>query len=60
MTKVKLTKNNLNEAINSIVTNTEKIKVMGQNALKQASYNTQAKIYIEIKETLDNYRKQNK
>ena len=55
-----LTKNNLNEAINSIVTNTEKIKVMGQNALKQASYNTQAKIYIEIKETLDNYRKQNK
>ena len=55
-----LTKNNLNEAINSIVTNTEKIKVMGQNALKQASYNTQDKIYIEIKETLDNYRKQNK
>ena len=55
-----LTKNNLNEAINSIVTNTEKIKVMGQNALKQASYNTQDKIYIEIKETLDNYKKQNK
>ena len=55
-----LTKNNLNEAINSIVTNTEKIKAMGQNALKQASYNTQDKIYIEIKETLDNYRKQNK
>ena len=55
-----LTKNNLNEAINSIVSNAEKLKTMGQNALKKASYNTQDKIYMEIKETLDNYKKQNK
>ena len=52
-----LTKNNLNEAINAIVTDAEKIKTMGQNALKEASYNTQDKIYTEIKETLDNYKK---
>ena len=55
-----LTKNNLNEVINSIITDTEKIKIMSQNALKEASYNTQDKIYTEIKETLDNYKKQNR
>jgi len=53
-----LTQSNLNETINSIVTDTEKMKTMGQNALKEASYNTQDKIYTEIKETLDNYKKQ--
>ena len=53
-----LTQSNLNETINSIVADTEKMKTMGQNALKEASYNTQDKIYAEIKETLDNYKKQ--
>ena len=53
-----LTQSNLNENINSIVADTEKMKTMGQNALKEASYNTQDKIYAEIKETLDNYKKQ--
>ena len=53
-----LTQSNFNESINSIVADTEKMKTMGQNALKEASYNTQDKIYAEIKETLDNYKKQ--
>ena len=53
-----LTKNNLNETINSIVTDAEKIKMMGQNALKEASYNTQDKIYNEIKETLNSHKKE--
>ena len=51
-----LTKNNLNKTIDSIVTDTETMKQMGQNALKEASYDVQEKIYKEIKETLDNFR----
>lgn len=52
-----LTQNNLNEIINSIVTDTEKMKIMGKNALKEASYDVQDKIYNEIKETLNSYKK---
>ena len=49
-----LTKENLNEAINSIVTNLEKMKTMGENALKEASYDVINKIYKEIKECIKN------
>ena len=52
-----LTKQNLSETINSIVTNTEKMREMGENALKEASYDVEDKIYKEIKETVNNYKK---
>jgi len=49
-----LTKQNLNEAINSIVMDTNKMKTMGENALKEAAYNVQDKIYKEIREVINN------
>ena len=52
-----LTQNNLNNAINSIVTDTTKMNTMSENALKEAAYNVQDKIYREIKDTLDSYNK---
>jgi len=48
-------KDNLNQTINSIVTDTKKMKTMGENALKQAVYNVEDKIYKEIKDTLKNF-----
>ena len=54
-----LTQNNLNEAINSIVTDANKMKTMGENALKEASYSVEDKIYTEIKETISNYKNKN-
>ena len=53
----KLTKENLNETINSIVTNVEKMKLMEENALKESAQNVEDKIYTEIKETISNYKK---
>jgi len=50
-----LNKDNLNQTINSIVTDTKKMKTMGENALKQAVYNVEDKIYKEIKDTLKNF-----
>lgn len=52
-----LTKENLNEAINSIVTDAKKMKAMGENALKESAYNAQDKIYKEIKDTINNFKK---
>ena len=52
-----LTNENLDKAINSIVTNAEKMRNMGDNALKEASYDAQEKIYKEIKETINNYKR---
>ena len=52
-----LEKYNLNEAINSIVTNNNIMKQMGENALKEASYDAQDKIYKEIKDTINNHKK---
>ena len=45
----KLNGKNLNEAIKEIVTNKEKLKLMGEKALSKAAYNAQDKIYTEIK-----------
>ena len=50
-----LTKNNLNDSINSIVTDPNKMKNMGENALKEAAYDVQDKIFKEIKETLNSH-----
>ena len=52
-----LSKDNLDNAIKSIVTDNEKMKEMGENALKEAAYDVQDKIYKEIKETINNYKK---
>ena len=52
-----LTKDNLNKTINSIVIDQNQMKTMGENALKEASYNVEDKIYKEIKETVNNYKK---
>ena len=52
-----LTKKNLNETINFIVTDQNTMKTMGENALKEAAYNVQDKIYNEVKETINNYKK---
>lgn len=51
-----LQKDNLNNAINSIVIDNNKIKTMGENALKEASYDVEEKIYQEIKKTINNYK----
>ena len=51
-----LTKENLNETINSIVTDANKIKQMEENALKEASYNVEDKIYTEIKEVVNKHK----
>ena len=51
-----LKKENLNQAINSIVTDANKMKIMGENALKQASYHVEDKIYTEIKETISRFK----
>ena len=45
----KLTGNNLNDEINDIVTNKEKMKLMQEKALTKAAYNVEDKIYDEIK-----------
>jgi len=52
-----LTKDNLNESINSIATNSNKMKIMGEKALKEALYNVEDKIFKEIKEVVHNYKK---
>ncbi len=52
-----LGKENLNEAINAIVTDAQKMQTMGQNALKASAYDVEEKIYKEIKETVNNYKK---
>lgn len=52
-----LTKDNLSEAINSIVIDQNQMKTMGENALKEASYNVEDKIYKEIKESIKNHKK---
>ncbi len=52
-----LTKDNLNDCINSIIMDQDLMKAMGENALKEASYNVEDKIYKEIKETIHNYKK---
>lgn len=44
-----LTKTNLNEAINSIALDNNKMKEMSKNALKEAVYDVEDKIYEEIK-----------
>lgn len=51
-----LTKENLNNTIDSIVTDTNKMKNMSENALKEASYNVEDKIYEEVKESVKNYK----
>ena len=51
-----LTKDNLNNAINSIVTDADKMRNMGTNALKEACYDVQDKIFREIKETLNSHK----
>ena len=43
---------NLNQAINSIVSDANKMQTMEKNALKEASYSVEDKIYAEIKETI--------
>lgn len=52
-----LTMQNLNESINSIVTDENKMKKMGENALNEASYDVEDKIYNEIKESIANHKK---
>ena len=52
-----LTKDNLSQGINSIVLDFNKMKTMGENALKVASYNVEDKIYKEIKESINNHKK---
>ncbi len=52
-----LTKQNLNDAINSIVVDSDKMKTMGEKALKEAAYDAQEKIYNEIKEVIKNHQK---
>lgn len=55
-----LTKENLNETINTIVTDANKMKTMGENALKEATHDVEDKIYKEIKGIINNYKnKQN-
>ena len=44
-----LTKTNLNSAINSIALDNNKMKEMSKNALKEAAYDVEEKIYAEIK-----------
>ena len=44
-----LTKSNLNSAINSIALDNNKMKEMSKNALKEAAYDVENKIYAEIK-----------
>ena len=44
-----LTKENLNKAINSIALDNNKMKEMSKNALKEAVYDVEDKIYSEIK-----------
>lgn len=44
-----LTKTNLNSAINSIALDNNKMKEMSKNALKEAAYDVENKIYAEIK-----------
>ena len=51
-----LTKDNLSQTINSIVIDANKMKSMENNALKQAVYNVEDKIYNEIKETIKNHK----
>lgn len=48
----KLSKENLNEAINSIVTDPNQMKTMGNNALKESAYDVEEKIYKEIIELI--------
>lgn len=48
-----LKKENLNQTINSIVADANKMKTMGENALKEAAYDVENKIYEEIKETIN-------
>jgi len=48
----KLSKENLNEAINTIVTDQNQMKLMGENALKEAAYDVEDKIYKEIIELI--------
>lgn len=52
-----LTMQNLNESINSIVTDENKMEKMGENALNEASYDVEDKIYNEIKESIANHKK---
>lgn len=52
-----LTKGNLNEGINAIAMDANKMRTMGENALKEASYNVEDKIYKEVKESINNYKK---
>jgi UDP-N-acetylglucosamine--N-acetylmuramyl-(pentapeptide) pyrophosphoryl-undecaprenol N-acetylglucosamine transferase len=49
-----LTKENLNETINSIVTDANKMKTMGENALKEAAYDVEDRIYKEVKYIVNN------
>lgn len=44
-----LTKDNLNSAINNIALDNNKMKEMSKNALKEAAYDVEDKIYAEIK-----------
>ena len=52
-----LTKDNLNKGINSIVMDANKMRNMSENALKEASYNVEDKIYKEVKESINNHKK---
>lgn len=52
-----LTKEKLNIQINEIVTDSIKMKNMSENALKEAAYNVQDKIYREIKDTINSFNK---
>ena len=45
----KLNGNNLNDTLNDIVTNKEKLKTMSEKALTKAAYNVENRIYNEIK-----------
>ena len=56
----KLNGNNLNDTINIIVTNKDKMKQMQEKALTKAAYNVEDKIYDEIKKIRgEEYAKEN-
>lgn len=53
-----LNENNLNDEINDIISDTNKIAKMGENSRKMAVYDVEDRIYQEIKNLLSNTKKQ--